>query len=69
MIDKMFSASDAQIGERLHTLVTSKQIEHRFDHPGERQAVVKFYADAQLRAAVDRGRPSQRARQSGDRPP
>ena len=44
MIDKMFSASDAQIGERLHTLVTSRQTEHRFDHPGERQAVVKFYA-------------------------
>jgi L,D-transpeptidase YcbB len=44
LFDKVLGASDAQIGERLRALISSKQIDRHFNRPGEHRTVAKFYA-------------------------
>jgi len=43
-LDHVFAASDTQIGERLHAILASKQIERRITRAPERQAIEHFYA-------------------------
>jgi murein L,D-transpeptidase YcbB/YkuD len=43
-LDRMFSASDAQIAPKLKELVTSKQFDKRVERPADRRAIEQFYA-------------------------
>ena len=43
-LDKLLSASDAQISDKLKQLGTSKQLGHHAERPAERRAVETFYA-------------------------
>jgi murein L,D-transpeptidase YcbB/YkuD len=43
-LDRMFSASDAQIAPKLKEIVTSKQLDKRIERPADRRAIEAFYA-------------------------
>jgi len=43
-LDRMFSASDAQITPKLKEIVTSKQFDKRVERPADRRAIETFYA-------------------------
>jgi len=43
-LDRLFGASDAQIGDKLREIVTGKQFERRVDRLPERKAIEAFYA-------------------------
>jgi len=43
-LDKIFAASDAQISERLRSMMSSKQIDRRIERAPDRKAVENFYA-------------------------
>src|SRR6185312_12025553 len=43
-LDRMFSASDAQITPKLKEFVTSKQFDKRVERPADRRAIEVFYA-------------------------
>ena len=66
-LDKMFAASDAQIGEKLRAIVAAKQLDRRIERAARPQGDRGLLRRAQLRAAVDPRRRAHRARQGGDR--
>ena len=43
-LDRMFSATDAQIAPKLKEIVTSKQFDKRVERPADRRAIEAFYA-------------------------
>ena len=43
-LDRMFAASDAQIGEKVRDLIAAKQLDKHLERANERKAVESFYA-------------------------